>query len=188
MFLSYTHNIVFDTAVWERSSHIFSRCLASHSLTVSLLALSANGTEILGKKKKRKKGKAWALRVFACLSSTSNWVRWIEEMANTRAHINLKQRLPIQKYHFTATWCLLLKMELFYIAWLQSNNPDNPKFCCYIDSLKNVNQSSYRKYWPSGKVPKSWQQWWQQTDPHRTLPKPFAPLRMEPHSLCGWSL
>ena len=44
-------------------------------------------------KKKKKKGKAWALRVFACLSSTSNWVRWIEEMANTRAHINLKQRL-----------------------------------------------------------------------------------------------
>ena len=75
-------------------------------------------------------------------------------------------------------------MVLFCIVCLTSSNPDNPRIWCYIDSLKYVNQSSYG----NELVCNFWQQRWQQNDPHRTLPLPFAPLCMELHSLCGWSL
>ena len=65
------------------------------TMSTSLQALHGYETGGIGSKKKKKKGKARALRVFACTVRYTEWVSCNEEMANARTKYNGKKIYPI---------------------------------------------------------------------------------------------
>ena len=84
---------------------------------------------VLRERRRRRRVKLGHCASVLAPSSTTDWVSCNEEVANARAQNNLVQRLTqpvVLLYCHMISWCLLLKLVLFCIVCLTSNNPDNP--------------------------------------------------------------